>query len=175
MFTARGVWGFNPLYVTGISIFNLPIEEVLFFICIPFACVFTYHSLSLFWKIKWSPAAENTVVSILAAGLLLAGLFNYDKLYTVVTFIGTALALVALRYYFKVTWLPRFLMVYLVLLIPFFIVNGVLTGTAIEGEVVWYDDAENLGIRLGTIPVEDIIYGFLLIMMNVFFFERFKK
>ena len=103
MFTARGVWGFNPLYVTGISIFNLPIEEVLFFICIPFACVFTYHSLSLFWKIKWSPAAENTVVSILAAGLLLTGLFNYDKLYTVVTFIGTALALVAIRYYFKVT------------------------------------------------------------------------
>lgn len=45
-------------------------------------------------------------------------------------------------------------------LIPFFVVNGVLTGTGIQGPVVWYDNTHNLEIRLLTIPVEDIGYAF---------------
>lgn len=41
--TARGHWGFNPNYVIGIKLFNLPIEEVLFFIVIPFCALFTWE------------------------------------------------------------------------------------------------------------------------------------
>ena len=61
------------------------------------------------------------------------------------------------------------------MLIPFFIVNGVLTGTGIEGNIVWYNDDQNLGIRLGTIPIEDTAYAFSLILMNLFLFYKFKK
>ena len=53
--------------------------------------------------------------------------------------------------------------------------NGILTGSGIEGNVVWYNDAQNLGVRLGTIPVEDTVYAFSMILMNLFLFGFFKK
>lgn len=46
--TGRGHWGFNPAYITGFKIFNLPIEEILFFIIIPFCALFTWEVVKYF-------------------------------------------------------------------------------------------------------------------------------
>tara|TARA_B100001027_G_C16264851_1_gene331422 strand:+ start:1047 stop:1253 length:207 start_codon:yes stop_codon:yes gene_type:complete len=62
-----------------------------------------------------------------------------------------------------------------VILLPFFIVNGILTGSWIENQIVWYDNLENLGIRMGTIPVEDTIYAYSMILMNLSLYEYFTK
>ena len=61
------------------------------------------------------------------------------------------------------------------MLIPFFIINGILTGSFIENEVVWYNNDENLGIRLFTIPIEDSIYAFTLILTNLALTEFFQS
>ncbi len=175
LFTRIGVWGFNPDYITGIRFVSLPIEEILFFICIPFACVFTYHCLNLFFKINWSPKFENVFILSLSAALLGIGIYFHSNLYTTYTFISLAFLLLLLKYLVKVKWLPKFICIYAVLLIPFFIVNGVLTGSGLDQPIVWYNNAENLGIRLFTIPVEDIFYGFELILLNVFFYDFFKN
>ena len=62
-------------------------------------------------------------------------------------------------------------------LIPFFVVNGVLTGSLIEDQVVWYNNAENLNIRIGTIPIEDTIYslGMLLTVFVLLDYFESKK
>lgn len=41
----RGHWYFNPDGVCGYYIANLPLEEWLFFIVIPFCCIFTWEAI----------------------------------------------------------------------------------------------------------------------------------
>jgi lycopene cyclase domain-containing protein len=174
VFTARGIWGFSNRYTYGLMLVNLPLEEILFFICIPFACVFTYHCLNKFFSITWKPGVEKWVVTGIALFLLATGIVFISLAYTSVTFISTALLLLFLQFIIRAKWLPKFLSVYPVLLIPFFIVNGLLTGTGLSEPVVWYNNHENLGVRLITIPVEDVVYGMELLLCNVFLYEQFK-
>jgi len=101
--------------------------------------------------------------------------FNLSKLYTSVTFLLTASFILFHELVIKPTYLGRFYFSFLVLMVPFFIINGILTGSFIEEEVVWYDNSHNLSFRLFTIPVEDLFYGLLLILMNITLFEYFKK
>jgi lycopene cyclase domain-containing protein len=168
------VWGFNYQYTLGIKIFNLPMEELLFFICIPFSCVFTYYCLKPFLKAGLKPIWRRIIILSTAFVLLVAGLFNIEKDYTSSAFISTAILLVFLEFIFKAKWLFDFLSIYPLLLIPFFIVNGILTGSGLEQPVVWYNNLENMNIRLFTIPLEDVVYGLELLLLNVFFYENFE-
>ena len=84
--------------------------------------------------------------------------YHYDKWYTLVNFCF-GLLILGYSFNYRRSLLQSFLPTYLVILIPFFIVNGVLTGYGIEDQVVWYNNEENLGIRMVTIPVEDLIYN----------------
>ncbi|MCB0491425.1 MAG: lycopene cyclase domain-containing protein [Cyclobacteriaceae bacterium] len=170
-FTSMGVWGFNPKYLTGIYLFSLPIEEILFFICIPYACVFTYEAVGYFSKKDFSLFTANKITIVLLALLSITAFLNIHRWYTLSTSFLSLLFLLYIHFKLKPSYLGKFYFTYLIILIPFFIVNGILTGTGIEGQVVWYNNAENLGLRLGTIPIEDVFYGMLLILMNVALFE----
>lgn len=173
-FTGMGVWGFNERYLTGIRLGNLPIEEVLFFICIPYACVFTYEAVNYLLKTplkQWSLTITGIIISVLgiAAGA------HIDHWYTSVTFFGLVGYLALLLLFRQTAYLDRFYFAFLFILIPFFLVNGILTGTGLPEPIVWYNDQENLGIRMLTIPVEDTFYGMLLILMNVSIFEFLQQ
>ncbi len=174
-FTYLGVWGFNERYLTGIEIGNLPLEEVLFFFCIPYACVFTFHCLSLFMNDLSAPKRQKWITTFFILGLLVTGLANFGKSYTSSTFLSLAVVLALCQFYFKIPWLNRFYVVYGVLLVPFFIVNGILTGTGIEEEVVWYNSSEFMGFRIGTVPFEDIFYGAELILINLMIYKYLLK
>jgi len=171
LFTHLGIWGFNREYVTGIYIGNLPIEEILFFICIPYACVFTYFAFEHLLEKDHFKFYHEIISSALIIALLLVGASHLDKAYTATTFLALAFFIAYELLKRRARYLSRFYFTFLVILIPFFMVNGVLTGSFINGEVVWYNDNENLGIRMGTIPFEDTFYGMLLLMMNVAIFE----
>lgn len=174
-FTKWGVWGFNEVYLTGITLINLPLEEWLFFICIPYACIFTYFSLDYLIVKDYFKPYFMLISWVIIIVLMIIGLLNLEKWYTSTTFIALALFLLYHILVLKSTYLSRFYFAFLFILIPFFLVNGILTGSGIEDQVVWYNDNKNLGIRMGTIPVEDTFYGMLLILMNVTIFEKLRK
>lgn len=165
-YTHLKVWGFNERYITGVYFFNLPIEEVLFFICIPYSSIFIFHIVEKY-KPTWLGHTSNKLTNTLIIIVLIIGLISFGKLYTSVTFILLGITLFIINKYFIYISLNTFLYSFLFILIPFFIVNGILTGAGIEEEVVFYDNNENLGIRILTIPVEDTFYGMLMLLLNV--------
>lgn len=175
IFTRMQVWGFNERYLTGIYLGHLPIEEILFFICIPYACVFTYFALNHLVEKDYLFPHQELISSLTILLLLVLGMYNFEKIYTGVTFVVLGLILAFQMLKIKPRYMGRFYFAYGFILIPFFIVNGILTGSFLESPVVWYNDAENLGIRIGTIPLEDVFYGMLLILVNIGIYEWLKE
>jgi lycopene cyclase domain-containing protein len=173
-FTAKGVWSFNANYITGIKIINLPLEEVLFFFVVPYCCVFIYECIKTYFPGLKNKSAADVILMCIGLVLWMAGIIFYDKYYTSWTFIMNAIfiALIYLyRNYFKTFDAAYFLVSWCIMLIPFLIVNGFLTAIP----VVRYNDAENLGIKIYTIPFEDIFYGMLLILSTIVIYEKLKE
>jgi lycopene cyclase domain-containing protein len=174
-FTKIGVWSFNPRYHSGIEFFGLPIEEWLFFICIPYASIFIHFAFHYFYpKVSLSDKTVKAIYWILMIILLPTIIFHYDKWYTAVNY--SLLVLVLTYTVFKVpNILNTFFITFLIILIPFALVNGILTGSFIDEPVVSYNNAENLGIRLGTIPIEDIGYAFSMLLISLVLINKFEK
>lgn len=174
-FTKIGVWWFNDQYLLGARLFGLPIEELLFFICIPFACLFTYFCLDQFFKLDWKPLPEKIFVILSIVIALCIAFWFKDRIYTLITFLSTACSLFILKFLLKVNWIGKVSFVYLILMPGFLMVNGILTGTGLESPIVNYNPDEFIGLRMLTIPVEDTVYGYELILWNIFLFHMFKR
>ncbi len=174
IFTKNGVWGFNSDYHLPFKIAGLPIDEMLFFICIPYASIFIHYSLEYFKPtllLSIKTVRFITVLFVLIIGATL--FFNLDKAYTSINY-GLLIFTLLIALFFGKEILRRFYIAFLIILIPFFIVNGILTGSFIPEPVVWYNNSENLAIRLFTIPIEDIGYAFNMLFWVVFLNEKFK-
>ena len=173
-FTSKGVWSFNPEKIVQSYLYNLPIEEVLFFFIVPYCCVFIYECIRCYFPGMKDSKGAASLFKLMGICFLIAAVFVFGKDYTFYTllFNGIFIFLFFLfRKQFPFFHITRFLISYLIILIPFLVVNGFLTAIP----VVLYNDAENLAVRIHTIPVEDVFYGMLLIMMNIAGFEWLRN
>lgn len=175
LFTKAGIWGFNPRYLVDIDIINLPLEEWLFFLVVPFACIFIYEATLYYIKSRPLKKITRPLFIILAVIFIIVGIFNLDKAYTSLTFLLTGSFLIFTLLFIKRDYLDRFVFGYLFSLIPFVLVNGILTGSFIDEQIVWYDNTENLGIRIGTIPIEDSVYLLLYLLSITTIYEAILK
>lgn len=171
-FTQIGIWGFNEDYITSIKVYNMPIEEILFFICIPYACTYTYYVFDKYVDISF-PKVAKVMSTVLALVLMIIAILNFGAWYTTITFASLSLIL-AIMVLYNASYLDKFYVVYLIMLVPFFISNGLLTGSWVAEPIVWYNNDHNLGIRLLTIPIEDTCYAILMLLMNVAGYEYLK-
>ncbi|HER07784.1 MAG TPA: lycopene cyclase domain-containing protein [Bacteroides sp.] len=166
-FTKAGIWGFNHNFTRDFYLLGLPVEEWLFFMVVPYCCIFLYEVLRYFVKRFYHPDFSRVLIYVLLVLLIGSLPFVRHRTYTFTAFAFTSFMLI-LQLYQKTykTWFSGFILTYLVSLIPFLVVNGVLTSIP----VVWYDNAENLGIRIYTVPLEDFIYlmGLLLPSVNIY-------
>lgn len=177
-YTTWSVWGFNDKYITGVKFFNLPIEEILFFFTIPYACMFIYEYLNKilgdakksFFDRYQTAISTGTVVICLTLFII-----HFNQIYTSVICFVLVLLLCIQTFIIKAGYMGKYWRFFVVMLIPFFIVNSVLTGTGIPGSVFWYNKDSIMNFRLGTIPLEDLFFSLALMLINISVYEWFKR
>lgn len=179
IFTDMGCWFFNPIHNSGIYINKLPLEEYLFFIVIPYACAFSFYAIQFhFPKFKLTERWTKILTFSIVVLSLIMSFVNRDLTYTFVNFLVLP-AVLLLSYFFAKEVVQYYLPIYPILLIPFFIVNGILTGTGIEQAVFDYNPEVILGIRILSVPFEDMFYNFSLLLLPLalthMFERRFKR
>lgn len=171
-FTEAKIWSFNSEYTIGTNIKGLPIEEWLFFMVVPYCCVFIYEIVKVDLE-KYEFANFFTVLSLFL--IVVFGLISYfyrHQLYTFLAFLlpSVYLAYIVLRNQFK-QHITKFYFCYFFSLIPLLIVYGILASLPL----VEYNPAHILNIRIINIPVEDFTYFFLMLLMVITIYERLKE
>lgn len=165
IFTHLGYWFFNPIYNSGIYINKLPLEEYLFFIVIPYACAFSFYAIRFhFPNFKFSLLWTKILTLTISIFSVITALLHTNLTYTLVVFLVLP-AVLLFSYYFARNVAQHYLAIYPILLIPFFIINGILTGTGIEQAVFDYNPEVILGIHIFSIPFEDMFYNFSLLLL----------
>jgi lycopene cyclase domain-containing protein len=176
-FTSSGFWGFNEEYLIGLQMSNLPIEEVLFFISIPYACMFI-HEVLRYFNINFFKHHSRWLSYLLIFTCFFVGLVQIDKPYTGLVFILLGVLIFGIEVWGRPKYMGHFYTTYMVSLVPFFIVNGLLTN-GIEKisvhPVVWYNQYAIIGVRIIGIPIEDFFYSMLLLLSNITIFENLQR
>lgn len=173
-FTQHKIWGFNPNYLALIYIGRLPIEEVTFFLVVPYACFFIYEVLKAYFpKVKTQKLGHVFAFGFTLAGLIF-GLFHMDNWYTASACIISSILTIGIYFVNRAPWYGNFVLTYLVALVPFIIVNGILTGAVTDEPIVWYSEEHIMGPRIITIPVEDLFYNYAMLLPIAGLYEYFK-
>lgn len=174
-FTLNKIWGFTPQYLTGIYLGHLPLEEVLFFLVVPYACFFIYEVLkSYFPNIQTARIGQLLAFAITLSGVIFGAVY-LENWYTSSACIAAALLTIEIYFIQKASWYGQFALTYFVVLIPFVIVNGILTGAITPDPIVWYSSEHIMGPRIYTIPVEDLFYNYAMLLPMTALYEKFKK
>jgi lycopene cyclase domain-containing protein len=169
-FAALNVWRFDARYIIGVYFFNLPIEEILFFFVVPFACLFTFHVVTYLLPDEIT-GPDYRIIKYSSLLLLIKGVAEYNHRYICATLITFSILQFAAYWFIGELFLRNFFVTLGALCIPFLIMDGFLTGFLNGHPIVIYNENEILGTRFFTIPIEDFVYGALLVLSNVFIFD----
>jgi len=177
--TARGDWWFNKTYLMGIEIAGLPIEEILFFVVVPYSCIFIYENLNYFFN-DTQISFSKWVYYGLSTFFVIASLLFYHQEYTV-------LALLSVVTFFIVasTWFPNLLQsrnywIYIIISFGAFIIfNYLLTSIPVvlyNPEAIWGGTVDQIWDgRFITIPFEDFFYNYSMLSFYLLVYRYFKK
>lgn len=171
-FTELAIWTYNPDFLTGINILQIPIEKWLSLLIIPLTSAYIYE-----WGKSLLP--KNQTSNILVAASLIVfvalGILSYifrRQLFSFFTFFLTAIYLgyIVFKNRFK-PYYPAFYFSFLVTLLPFFIVSAI----AGNWPVMVFNSAQITGVVLAGIPVERIVYLFLMLLISLTGYEYLNK
>lgn len=156
---ASGWWAYNPDFVTGFRSMGLPLEEIMFFIVVPFACLYLFSAVARMARSEQlrRPWHWRLVLGMLIVGALTLALIEPRErtLFDVFVFVLVAtVGWIKPPSRVEILWLGAVVLLFL-------IVNTILTALP----VVTYDATFGSRYRIGTIPFEDVLYNFSFLVL----------
>ena len=162
-------WWFDARRVLGPTVLGLPIEELMFFVVVPLACVFTWELVVGGARARLRPLGRLGWIVIALATLAGVWAWVEGREYTALALLGLVAAIAlgdALGTGLAGSSRAR---VHALLVIAF---TGVFNGYLTARPIVHYDDAYMLGWRIGTIPIEDFAFGLALVLVTTTLYQR---
>lgn len=164
-------WFFNPDATLGVRILGLPPGEWLFFLTVPYASLFVWENIRLFVRDRKFAALAGVRMLLYVALPVGIVLFGRGKEYTSMVLIVTGLTALLDRVLRTDLLLHLRTWIYLgVLTVLLLLCNGYLTALP----VVIYGTAYQLDIRIITIPVEDFLYGYSMLLLVTMLYEKLR-
>ena len=169
--TKEGHWEFNDEYVGTWRLLGLPLGEWLFFLCVPYSTLFIYEVILAYF-------GHGLVLPQLGWVQLLLALPFFLLVWPFRRHGYTVLALMSAGGFFLVSafFAPglvassSFWLFLLFAFAVFAIVNGIYTSLP----TIRYSPKAILGIRLGTIPIEDFVYNLSYLGLTLVVYLLFK-
>ncbi|MGD8545736.1 MAG: lycopene cyclase domain-containing protein [Candidatus Bathyarchaeota archaeon] len=158
--TYRGHWSFNPSYVNETRFFGLPLEEMLFFVTVPYSCLFIFESIRYFLGDARLFVPNKRF--LLGIGILVAALsFGFlNNEYTFLAILSVGLIIIFVSIIKIEIFSSQAYWIYIaVTLVLFLIFNYILTYLP----VVKYSSSAICSIRFLTIPLEDFLFNFSML------------
>lgn len=157
----RGDWAFNDSYILGFRLLGIPLEEILFFIAVPYSCLFIYEVICYFSKEKYFDIDPHLAWGM-AVVFLLGAHVSRERPYTSTNLLFSSLVIVAAVLMIPRLFQSRRYWIYLgISSVMFLIFNYLLTSLPI----VLYNERAISGLRFFSIPYEDFIYNFSLLTL----------
>lgn len=158
--TYQGHWSFNPLYVNDIKLLGLPLEEILFFVTVPYSCIFVFDSIIHFIGDKKLFSPRKWLFPIIGVLILLSAFGFFSKEYTFLAILSVGVSILFVSLVNVKLFSSRAYWIYTLLtLVLFLIFNYILTSVP----VVQYSSSAITGFRVTTIPIEDFLFNFSML------------
>ncbi len=158
--TYRGHWSFNPAYVNETKFLGLPLEEILFFITVPYSCLFVFDSILHFLGDKKLFYPRRWLFTVIGVIITLSAFSFYSKQYTFLAFLSLGLTVLFVSLVNVKLFSSRTFWLYILLtLLLFLVFNYILTSFP----VVQYSSSAITGFRITTIPIEDFLFNFSML------------
>lgn len=169
--TRMKVFVFNPPYLTGITLWELPVEELLMLFVMPLCGLAVYLFINYRYPKnnleKYSLAISNMLLGICIAMLY----FGHKKEFTLLTFAILLVFVIYIEYVNKIRFMYKFYRAFVVTLLPFYVVYGILTVLP----VIQYTDTETLNFNVFHIPFESHFYLMSMLLLTIYVYELFKS
>ena len=175
--TAEGHWAFNDRYLAGIRLLGLPVEEILFFVVVPYSCIFVFENLEHFLPDR-KRAVDRRWSLVPAVLFLIGAVIFHAQQYTMAALASCGIFLVLAAAFHPEVLGSRNYWAYIGLsMIPFVIFNFMLTSLPVvtyNPEAIWGGDGWWNG-RFLTIPLEDFFYNYSLLSLYLLAYLMLKR